>query len=189
MARNYANDYPADWPKLSLRTKLAAGWRCVRCGHRFNGASQPLACDDRCDLSRGRAVAVAGARALGLARTLRDHYGADGSGLNYGVHHLDGDKANQAWWNLLALCNSCHLSIQAKVMPEVPYLWEHSPWFRPYVAGYYAAQRGHDLPDLLAYPDRDDVERWIVAWLAEGQPWLYPPAAASATTPAPEPVP
>jgi 5-methylcytosine-specific restriction endonuclease McrA len=29
------------------------------------------------------------------------------------VHHLDGDKANCAGWNLVALCQRCHLSIQA----------------------------------------------------------------------------
>jgi 5-methylcytosine-specific restriction endonuclease McrA len=29
------------------------------------------------------------------------------------VHHLDGDKANCAPWNLVALCQRCHLSIQA----------------------------------------------------------------------------
>lgn len=54
------------------------------------------------------------------------------------VHHLDGDKANVRWWNLVALCQRCHLEIQAKVVMERVYPHEHSPWFRPYVAGYYA---------------------------------------------------
>ena len=31
------------------------------------------------------------------------------------VHHLDGDKANCAEWNLAALCQRCHLKIQGRV--------------------------------------------------------------------------
>ncbi len=54
------------------------------------------------------------------------------------VHHFDGDKANDEWWNLLALCQVCHLQIQAKVDPEVPWFLEHSKWIMPYVAGFYA---------------------------------------------------
>jgi hypothetical protein len=54
------------------------------------------------------------------------------------VHHLDGNKANDAWWNTLALCQRCHLQIQAKVDPETPWFLEHSDWIKPYVAGFYA---------------------------------------------------
>lgn len=54
------------------------------------------------------------------------------------VHHWDGDKANCRWWNLLALCQRCHLQIQGKVTPDRPWVFEHTSWFRPYVAGYYA---------------------------------------------------
>jgi hypothetical protein len=54
------------------------------------------------------------------------------------VHHLDGDKANLAWWNLAALCQRCHLEIQAKVVMERIYPWPHSEWFKPHAAGYYA---------------------------------------------------
>lgn len=54
------------------------------------------------------------------------------------THHFDGDKANDQWWNLLALCQVCHLQIQNKVDPEVPWFLEHSPWMKPYVAGFYA---------------------------------------------------
>ena len=32
------------------------------------------------------------------------------------VHHLDLNKSNCAWWNLAALCQKCHLTIQAKVV-------------------------------------------------------------------------
>lgn len=54
------------------------------------------------------------------------------------VHHLDGDKSNCRWWNLPALCQRCHLSIQGRVVMEQPYIFEHSTWFRPYAAGFYA---------------------------------------------------
>ena len=58
------------------------------------------------------------------------------------VHHIDGNKANCQWFNLASLCQRCHLHIQAKVIIEQPYLFEHSDWFKPYVAGYYANQHG-----------------------------------------------
>lgn len=61
------------------------------------------------------------------------------------VHHFDLNKSNCAWWNLGALCQRCHLRIQGRVVMEQPYMFEHSEWFKPYVAGYYAHLRG--LPD------------------------------------------
>ena len=77
------------------------------------------------------------------------------------VHHLDGDKANDAWWNTLALCQRCHLEIQGKVDPRIPGFLEHSEWFKPYAAGFYAKKyEGRDitreeamtrLDELLAY--------------------------------------
>jgi len=78
------------------------------------------------------------------------------------VHHFDGDKANCRWWNLLALCQRCHLSFQSRVNPDQPYMFEHTEWLKPYVAGFYAAKyegnteitRGQvllRLDDLLAH--------------------------------------
>lgn len=62
------------------------------------------------------------------------------------VHHLDMNKANCAWWNLLALCQRCHLSIQARVNPDQPYMFAHSEWFCIYAAGFYAKKYlGEDL--------------------------------------------
>jgi hypothetical protein len=66
------------------------------------------------------------------------------------VHHLDLDPRNNAWWNLAALCQRCHLRIQAKVVMERVWLYDHSDWFVPYVAGYYAAKLGLSL-------NRDEV--------------------------------
>jgi len=59
------------------------------------------------------------------------------------VHHLDLNPANCEWWNTPALCQRCHLQIQAKVIMERPWIFEHSGWFRPYAAGYYASINGH----------------------------------------------
>jgi hypothetical protein len=54
-------------------------------------------------------------------------------------HHLDLDPSNSAWWNLIALCQRCHLTIQAKVDLARPWVMtDHSAWFRPFVAGWYA---------------------------------------------------
>jgi len=59
------------------------------------------------------------------------------------VHHLDLDPQNCQWWNLAALCQKCHLTIQAKVNMEQPWIFEHSEWFKPYAAGYYANLYGY----------------------------------------------
>jgi 5-methylcytosine-specific restriction endonuclease McrA len=58
------------------------------------------------------------------------------------VHHIDLNPANCEWWNLAALCQRCHLHIQSKVVIEQQYMFEHSNWFKPYVAGYYASVHG-----------------------------------------------
>ena len=55
------------------------------------------------------------------------------------VHHLDMDKANCEWWNLAALCQRCHLKIQARVSMAQGYLFEHAEWMKPYVEGRDAA--------------------------------------------------
>ncbi len=54
------------------------------------------------------------------------------------THHFDGDKSNDAWWNLLPLCQVCHLQVQGKVDPNIPWFLEHSDWLKPYVAAFYA---------------------------------------------------
>lgn len=72
------------------------------------------------------------------------------------VHHLDMDPANCRWWNIPPLCQRCHLHIQARVVMERPWMFEHSPWFKPYVAGYYAHQIGEceSLPAVSAHLER-----------------------------------
>jgi len=73
------------------------------------------------------------------------------------IHHADGDKANQAWYNLLPLCQRCHLHIQGKVRMEQVWPFEHSAWFRPYVAGYYAARFGFDYDRATCEANADDL--------------------------------
>lgn len=65
------------------------------------------------------------------------------SGYCLTVHHIDMDKSNCEWWNLAALCQRCHLQIQSKVIIEQYYMFEHSNWFKPYVAGYNAHYHGY----------------------------------------------
>jgi len=65
------------------------------------------------------------------------------------VHHLDLNPANCEWWNIPALCQRCHLIIQHKVIMERVYMFAHSDWFKPYVAGYYAAK--NELPASREY--------------------------------------
>lgn len=79
------------------------------------------------------------------------------------VHHLDLSPANCAWWNIPALCQRCHLAIQSKVVMERYWMFEHSEWFKPYVAGYYAAQNG--LPE-----DREYVMAHLGELLELGRP-------------------
>lgn len=55
------------------------------------------------------------------------------------VHHLNGVKHDCRWWNLAALCQRCHLAIQGRVVMERVWPWEHSDWFKPHAAGWYAA--------------------------------------------------
>ena len=54
------------------------------------------------------------------------------------THHWDGNKANDSWYNLLPLCQRCHLTIQGRVNPETPWFLPHSDWLKPYAAGFYA---------------------------------------------------
>ena len=76
------------------------------------------------------------------------------------VHHLNGRKFDCRWWNLAALCQRCHLTIQGKVQMERVYPFEHSDWFKPYAAGWYAyAYQGREIT-------RDEAEADLDSYLA-----------------------
>lgn len=72
------------------------------------------------------------------------------------VHHIDLNKSNCEWWNLAALCQRCHLQIQHKVVIERTYMFEHSEWFKPYAAGFYAFSNGlpHDKTYVMEHLDQ-----------------------------------
>jgi hypothetical protein len=148
---NGANGYPPEWHEtVKHQVREDAGHRCVRCGHPYrrgehgNGEWSP--CDGRCahggpmhvettdgwtsfdptpEACGPAVMAVAPARVEAQWRILA-------------VHHLDSVKGNCRWWNLPALCQRCHLTIQGRVVMERAFIFEHSPWFRPYAAGWYA---------------------------------------------------
>jgi hypothetical protein len=158
-------EYPADWDQIGDRVRTEAGHRCIRCGHRYEVGKHKgckgewTPCDETCthagplgvmsDLDYAaiepdtlvnprmipQGALPAGAVVAGF-RVSRMTVLARWRILT--VHHLDGNKANCEWWNLLPLCQRCHLQIQTRVNPEIPYFLEHSDWFRPYVAGFYA---------------------------------------------------
>lgn len=102
-------------------------------------------------------VIAAGVKCLANWRCVRcGHEHDPKAGYTLTVHHADMDPSNCAWWNLLALCQRCHLQIQHKVVMERPFMFEHSAWFKPYVAGYYAHQHGEaeTLPAVMVHMER-----------------------------------
>lgn len=139
--------------------RFLAGHRCVRCLHPYrcgesgNGEWSP--CDGRCDHHGPFRAWAAGAPCWWDEyenKTPAKHYlgqgyeRLDAQWRILTVHHLTGEKADCRWWNLVALCQRCHLQIQGRVHMEQVYPHEHSEWFKPYAAGYYAATYlGEDL--------------------------------------------
>lgn len=149
---------------VKARVRLEAGHRCVRCKHPFMtkrdakmlgvepspGMWSPcdLLCEHRGPLRwrpdydsewhEATDTPSTAAEWLTGSETDLPAYDVDAFWRVLTTHHLDGDKANLAWWNLAALCQRCHLEIQSKVVMERVYPHEHSEWFRPYAAGYYA---------------------------------------------------
>lgn len=147
---------------LKARVRLEAGHRCVRCLHPYvpKGDARMLGieptpyrwspCDERCSHSGPLALDEdGGGRVDEILRSA-------GDAVRWGsvvyaewriltVHHLSGDKSDCRWGNLAALCQRCHLEIQAKVVLERVYPHEHSDWFKPHAAWWYA----------LSYLDED----------------------------------
>lgn len=143
-------EYPPDWPEINARACEAVGHRCIRCGHPYRkgehrkGEWSP--CDKLC--THKGAIRLMPDETVGPP-THCDPVVIAGDAVEAGFkveaqwriltcHHFDGDKSNCEWWNLLVLCQRCHLTIQGRVKPEIPYFLEHSAWAKPYVAGFYA---------------------------------------------------
>ena len=84
------------------------------------------------------ALAIAIKDAAGWCCVRCGHPHDPASGYTLTVHHLDLNKSNCRWWNLAPLCQRCHLRIQGRVWMDRPWMFGHSEWFKPYVAGFYA---------------------------------------------------
>jgi 5-methylcytosine-specific restriction endonuclease McrA len=95
------NQYPDNWPDIALEIKRAAGWMCEHCGIQH-------------DPITGRSV---------------ERLCSDGSGAVLTVHHLDGNKSNCTYKNLVALCQFCHLHIQAVYKPGQLWLLDPPAWW------------------------------------------------------------
>lgn len=174
--RRFKGEYAEDGKERRRNVREEAGYRCIRCGHPFengkHGKGEWSPCDEKCthgapirfrtnsfplDWSYSPTVF-----AFTIAEFLKDGRGEiEAQWRILTVHHLDGDKANDQWWNTLSLCQRCHLQVQTRVDPEIPYFLEHSDWFKPYVAGFYAwkyegrqitrEEAQSEMPQLLAY--------------------------------------
>ena len=153
--------YPLAWHDLGdgqgvkHLVRELAGYRCVRCSHPYrngeHGNGEWSLCDTSCS-HRGPTRLID--TADDGSHVDREHDLATESGVvvGYGktvmarwriltVHHLrlgDDAKRDLRWWNLAALCQRCHLTIQGKVVMERIWPWPHTEWFKPYAAGWYA---------------------------------------------------
>jgi hypothetical protein len=165
-------------PRIPDLVRELTGHRCVRCGHPYRtGQSDPewSPCDEGCNHDGPLMIIGAGGAPdhVHLARTDLDSERArrlvETTYMPYDprieakwrvltVHHLTMEKADCRWWNLVALCQRCHLQIQGKVKMSQVYPFEHSEWFKPYAAGYYAATyQGRDLSRDEAVAEMDTL--------------------------------
>ena len=153
----FRGEYVADRKALHNAVRAQVGNRCIRCGH---PEGDKLGSFTQTDAGREYSHVLVPCDASCT-------HPNDGKLRILTVHHLTGQKDDNRWWNLLALCQVCHLQIQGKVIPEQAYLWPHSAWFVPYVCGFYAA--------TIARLEitRADAEEDPHRWLRFGQPWLY----------------
>lgn len=152
--------YPAEWHEtIKHRVREDAGHRCVRCLHPYkrgeHGRGEWSPCDERCthegpmrilNEDGAEVASIADGRPNWHSHAMAGLWTREARWRILTVHHLDGDKANCRWWNLVALCQRCHLTIQGRVQMARVWPWEHSDWFKPYVAGFYAfSYLGEDL--------------------------------------------
>lgn len=137
-------------PAIKDLIREEAHHRCERCWHPYKkGMGEWSPCDEKCNH---------GGKLVEDLRYTGEVWEARARVLT--VHHLDEDKANCRWWNLVALCQRCHLLMQRKVVMNRPWHYSHSEWFKPYAAAFYAFKYlGEDLaradvmarmPELLA---------------------------------------
>jgi len=100
----FTGHYPLEWHNGDIQRAVyeRAGWRCEHCGMEFVPGTTLARCVTR----------------------------ADGKPMVLTVHHIDGNKANVDWTNLLAVCQRCHLHIQTLWKPGnvLPPEWGVPVW-------------------------------------------------------------
>lgn len=165
---------------IKAMVRALADGRCLRCRHPYrngipgNGEWSP--CDHECRHQgpfqwRPPQGTEADIRALFRRGVTAGQLVADGYTVTarwrvLTVHHLNEVKADCRWWNLVALCQRCHLNVQSRVKLDRPWPFDHSEWFKPYAAGYYASsilaeeldreQTTARLDELLALEHKQD---------------------------------
>lgn len=107
-------------------------------------------------------VSIKTAAGWRCVRCLRDHNPSGGRCLT--VHHFNGDKGNNQAWNLMALCQVCHLQVQGRVDPRESLLFAPSTWAMPYVHG--AIEAG-----VCVAPPGYDLAAWRKKYENEVGPW------------------
>lgn len=156
-SNRYHGDGPLLEPPIKDLIREQAGHRCLRCGHPYHkGGGKWSPCDEHCTHGGPtRSIRVPGVTDERIARGFAL---IEAEWRILTVHHLDEDKANCRWWNLAALCQRCHLRMQRAVVMGRPYHYEHSEWFKPYAAGFYAWKYlGEDLAREEAMARLDEL--------------------------------
>jgi hypothetical protein len=161
-----SDGYPPEWHEtIKHEVRAAASDRCVRCGHPYttgaHGTGEWTPCDTGCTHRGPIRVEEVGLVEDSPPRLwLRDGLAVEAHWRILTVHHLNGNKDDCRWWNLAALDQRCHLEIQGRVKLAQVYPFEHSDWFKPYAAGWYAhSYLGEDLT-------RDEVDARLDELLA-----------------------
>lgn len=95
-------------------------------------------------------------------RCKRPHSPSEGYTLT--VHHLDMVKSNCERWNLVALCQRCHLKIQSRVVMDQAIMFMPSTWIMPYIAGFYMSSREDKQDDV-------ELQAWIYEYEFDIGPW------------------
>jgi hypothetical protein len=131
--RRFKGEYAPDGQQRRRNVRAEAGHRCIRCGHPFecgkHGKGEWSPCDARCEHGRPyRVFDVGGWRDIAGFMTagslVKDGWMVEAQWRILTTHHLDGDKSNDQWWNTLSLCQRCHLQVQTRIDPHIPYFLE-----------------------------------------------------------------
>lgn len=75
------------------------------------------------------------------------------------VHHFDLDKSNNLWFNLLPLCQRCHLSVQAKMSTANTDYLNCPEWY----IKYFSARLVYERTGILI--DEDAVEELVSMYI------------------------